>query len=74
MWSQPKPGIREAVDAVDERVRQAGLLYEHAVFSGDAGPLAEADCVLDAAEADLAVPRARRLRRDLGHAEDVFSR
>jgi hypothetical protein len=38
---------------VDERVRQARLLYEQAVFSGDTGPLAEADRQLDAAEADL---------------------
>jgi CYTH domain-containing protein len=44
---------------VDERVRQAGLLYERAVFTGDAAPLAEADRELDAAEADLAVARGR---------------
>jgi hypothetical protein len=44
---------------VDDRVRQAGLLYERAVFSGDAGPLSEADRELDAAEADLAVARGR---------------
>jgi tetratricopeptide (TPR) repeat protein len=44
---------------MDERVRQAGLLYERAVFSGDAGPLSEADRELDAAEADLAVARGR---------------
>jgi len=55
---------------VDERIRQAGRLYELAVFSGDAGPLAEADRELDAAEADLAVARGRLmhtrflLRRD----------
>lgn len=55
---------------MDERVRQAGRLYERAVFSGDAGPLAEADRELDAAEADLAVARGRLmhtrflLRRD----------
>jgi len=55
---------------MDERVRQAGLLYERAVFSGDARPLAEADRELDAAEADLAVARGRvmhtrfLLRRD----------
>jgi tetratricopeptide (TPR) repeat protein len=58
------------VGGVDERVRQAGLLYERAVFSGDARPLAEADRELDAAEADLAVARGRvmhtrfLLRRD----------
>jgi tetratricopeptide (TPR) repeat protein len=57
---------------VDERVRQAGLLYERAVFSGDPGPLAAADRELDAAEADLAVARGRLmhtrflLRRDEG--------
>jgi tetratricopeptide (TPR) repeat protein len=44
---------------MDERVRQAGLLYERAVFTGDARPLAEADRELDAAEADLAVARGR---------------
>lgn len=44
---------------MDERVRQAGLLYEQAVFTGDAAPLAEADRELDAAEADLAVARGR---------------
>jgi hypothetical protein len=62
--------MRKAVDGVDERVRQAGLLYEQAVFTGDAGPLAAADLELDAAEADLAVARGRLihtrflLRRD----------
>jgi hypothetical protein len=55
---------------MDERVRRAGLLCERAVFTGDAGPLAEADRELDAAEADLAVARGRLmhtrflLRRD----------
>lgn len=55
---------------MDERVRQAELLYERAVFAGDAGALAEADRELDAAEADLAVARGRlmhtrfNLRRD----------
>lgn len=55
---------------MDERIRQAGRLHELAVFSGDAGPLAEADRELDAAEADLAVARGRLmhtrflLRRD----------
>jgi tetratricopeptide (TPR) repeat protein len=55
---------------MDERARQAGLLYERAVFTGDARPLAEADRELDAAEADLAVARGRvmhtrfLLRRD----------
>jgi tetratricopeptide (TPR) repeat protein len=44
---------------VDERVRQAGVLYQRAVFTGDAQPLADADRELDAAEADLAVARAK---------------
>lgn len=62
--------MREAVGGMDERVRRAGLLYERAVFTGEAGPLAEADRELDAAEADLAVARGRLmharflLRRD----------
>lgn len=46
---------------MDERVKQARLLYERAVFSGEAGPLSEADRQLDAAEADLAVARGRIL-------------
>jgi hypothetical protein len=55
---------------VDERVRQAGLLYERAVFTGDAELLADADRELDAAEADLAAARGKLmhtrflLRRD----------
>jgi hypothetical protein len=47
------------VVGVDGRVRQAGLLYEGAVFSGDVELLAEADRGLDAAEAELAVARGR---------------
>jgi tetratricopeptide (TPR) repeat protein len=55
---------------VDERVRQAGRLYERAVFTGDAEPLGDADQELDAAEADLAMARGKvaharfLLRRD----------
>jgi tetratricopeptide (TPR) repeat protein len=55
---------------VDERVRRAAVLYERAVFTGDADRLAEADRELDAAEADLAVARGQLmhgrflLRRD----------
>jgi hypothetical protein len=55
---------------VDERIKQARLLYERAVFTGETAPLAEADQQLDAAEADLAVARGRivhtrfLLRRD----------
>jgi tetratricopeptide (TPR) repeat protein len=59
---------------MDERVRQAGVLYERAVFNGESGSLAEADRGLDAAEADLAIARGRLmhtrflLRRDLDPA------
>jgi tetratricopeptide (TPR) repeat protein len=55
---------------MDERLSQARLLYERAVFGGDAGPLAAADRELDGVEADLAVARGRLmntrflLRRD----------
>jgi len=63
---------------VDERVRQAGLLYELAVHTGDAAPLGQADRELDAAEADLAVARGRvmhtrfllRRDQDLAAAEE----
>jgi tetratricopeptide (TPR) repeat protein len=54
----------------DGRLRRARQLYEQAVFSGTADPLAEADRELDLVEADLAVARARLahtrflLRRD----------
>ena len=60
---------------MDERVRQAGLLYERAVFTGDAGLLADAERELDAAEADLAVARGKLmhtrflLRRDQDPSE-----
>jgi tetratricopeptide (TPR) repeat protein len=61
---------REAIGGVDERLRQARLLYERAVFGGGEGPLADADRELDAVEADLSVARGRLmhtrflLRRD----------
>ena len=46
---------------MDEWVGRARRGYERAVFSGDAGTLAEADRELDAVEADLAVARGRLL-------------
>lgn len=46
---------------MDERVRQAGLAYERAVFGGETALLTQADRQLDAAEADLAVARGRIL-------------
>ena len=42
---------------MDDRIERARLLYERAVFSGDAGALAEADRQVDAAEADAALAR-----------------
>jgi tetratricopeptide (TPR) repeat protein len=62
---------------MDERLGRARLRYERAVFSGDAGALAEADRELDAVEADLAVARGRimhtrfLLRRDEDPASAV---
>ncbi|GGU42790.1 tetratricopeptide repeat protein [Streptomyces violascens] len=44
---------------VDERIKQAGLLYERAVFGGDSDGLEIADRGLDAVEADLALARGR---------------
>jgi hypothetical protein len=44
---------------VDERLGQARLLYERAVYGGDADALAAADRELDAVAADLAVARGR---------------
>ncbi len=43
----------------DGRIEQARLLYERAVFGGDAGLLATADRELDAVEAGVALARGR---------------
>ena len=43
----------------DERIERAKLIYERAVFGGDAGALATAERELDAVEADLALARGR---------------
>jgi tetratricopeptide (TPR) repeat protein len=48
--------------SVDERIERARVLYERAVFDGDATALETADRDLDAVEADLALARGR-----LGH-------
>ena len=45
----------------DDRIEKAGLLYESAVFGGDAEALAIAERGLDAVEADLALARGRIL-------------
>ncbi|MFF0319027.1 tetratricopeptide repeat protein [Micromonospora sp. NPDC005252] len=45
----------------EDRIERARALYEQAVFSGDAGVLADADRDLDALEADAAVARGRIL-------------
>jgi tetratricopeptide (TPR) repeat protein len=41
----------------DDRIEQAKLMYEQAIFSGEASVLAVADRGLDAVEADLALAR-----------------
>ncbi|MFD9125059.1 tetratricopeptide repeat protein [Kitasatospora sp. NPDC059571] len=43
----------------DERIKQAELLYERAVFGGESSALATADRGLDGVEADLALARGR---------------
>ena len=45
--------------SAEERLEQARLLYERAVFGGDGSALAAADRNLDAVEADLALARGR---------------
>jgi tetratricopeptide (TPR) repeat protein len=56
----------------DDRIEKAGLLYESAVFGGDAEALAIAERGLDAVEADLALARGRILHARFleGHNED----
>jgi tetratricopeptide (TPR) repeat protein len=46
---------------MDERVKRSQLLYDRALFDGDAGALAVAERELDAAEADLALARGRTI-------------
>lgn len=46
---------------MDDRLEQTQRLYERAVFGGDASGLAEAEGLLSAVEADLAVARGRVL-------------
>jgi hypothetical protein len=45
--------------SVDERIERSRLLYERALFEGEAGVLAEAERELDGVEADLALARGR---------------
>src|SRR5450755_1707084 len=45
--------------SAEDRIERARLLYERAVFGGDAGALATADRELDGVEADLALARGR---------------
>jgi tetratricopeptide (TPR) repeat protein len=45
--------------SLQDRLEQAGLLYERAVFGGDASALPAADHELDAVEADLCLARGR---------------
>lgn len=44
---------------MDDRIEQAGLLYERAVFGGDADAVTAAERELDAVEADLTLARGR---------------
>jgi tetratricopeptide (TPR) repeat protein len=44
---------------MDERVERSRLLYERALFEGDAGALEVAEAELDGVEADLALARGR---------------
>jgi tetratricopeptide (TPR) repeat protein len=46
---------------VDERLERARLMYEHAVFGGDADALSAAERELDSVEADLTLARGRIL-------------
>ncbi|WP_067172007.1 tetratricopeptide repeat protein [Microtetraspora niveoalba] len=45
--------------SADDRIEQARLLYERAVFGGDTGAVAAAERELDAVEADLVLARGR---------------
>jgi hypothetical protein len=56
-----------------DRLEQAGMLYERAVFGGDAEALPIADRELDAVEADLALARGRIMHARFldQHAEDA---
>jgi tetratricopeptide (TPR) repeat protein len=45
--------------SAEDRIENARLLYERAVFDGDADALATADSELDGVEADLALARGR---------------
>jgi tetratricopeptide (TPR) repeat protein len=49
----------EATMCAEDRVERARLLYERAIFGGDASVLATADRDLDGVEADLALARGR---------------
>ena len=66
--------------SAENRIERARLLYERAVFDGDAGALATADSELDGVEADLALARGRvihtrfleQLDEDPGHRATVI--
>jgi tetratricopeptide (TPR) repeat protein len=58
----------------EDRIERARNLYEQAVFSGDAGVLADAERDLDAVEADTALARGRILHaRFLNERADTGS-
>jgi tetratricopeptide (TPR) repeat protein len=47
--------------ALDERLEEAKVLYERALFEGDGAALTQAEALLDALEAELEVARGRLL-------------
>jgi hypothetical protein len=65
--------------SAEDRIERARLLYERAVFDGDADALATSDRELDGVEADLALARGRvihtrfleQLDEDSGHQATV---
>lgn len=58
--------------STQDRLAQAGLLYERAVFGGDADAILAADRELDACEADLVLARGRIMHARFlaDHVED----
>jgi tetratricopeptide (TPR) repeat protein len=57
--------------SAEDRIEYARLLYERAVFGGDASALATADRELDGVEADLALARGRVIHtRFLGRRDE----
>lgn len=58
-WKHGNGKMQESTMSADGRIERARMLYENAVFGGNAGALAAAERELDAVEADLALARGR---------------